>query len=328
MSKATDRVRRAAGVLRELAIGGTAVGTGLNTHPEFAGRVCVLLSAKAGMPFCEAQNHFEAQAARDDSAEVAGPTRIRLGVPHQDRQRHPAALSSGPRAGLGELTLPALQPGSSIMPGKVNPVLCEMLVQVGLYVQGLVQTVMSCCRDGQLELNATIPLIAHCLHACIHCLANGARVFAEGCVRGIEADAARCEELMDRSLMVVTALNPYIGYDAGVRVAKEAFSTGRTIREVVLGLGLMDAGELDKALDPRKDDRAHPHLIGRGSSIGRGHRQAPCDRQGQHPVFRSGPPNIMFFDRLIHLVIPRFCRMELRHSRHFTAVAAPGSRLC
>ncbi len=255
--KAADRCRRAVEVLRELAIGGTAVGTGLNTHPDFASRVCMILSSRTGLAFCEARNHFEAQGARDDSAEVAGQlaavsaclTKIANDI---------RLLSSGPRAGLGELKLPPLQPGSSIMPGKVNPVLCEMLVQVGLYVQGLVQTVISCCRDGQLELNATIPLMAYCLHACIECLSNGAREFSRACVRGIEANEERCQELMERSLMVVAALNPHIGYDAGARVAKEAYATGRTVREVVLSLGLMEAGELDKALDPRAMTRPAP----------------------------------------------------------------------
>jgi fumarate hydratase, class II len=133
-----------------------------------------------------------------------------------------------------------------------------MLVQVGLYVQGLLQTVVNCCRDGQLELNATLPLIAYSLLTCVECLSNGSRVFAEGCVRGLEPDEARCKELMERSLMVVAALNPFIGYDAGARVAKEALSTGRTVREVVLALGLMDAAELDKALNPLAMTRPSP----------------------------------------------------------------------
>jgi fumarate hydratase class II len=249
VSKAVERARRAIAVLGELAIGGTAVGTGLNTHPDFPAKVCAILSAETGIAFREARNHFEAQAARDDAAEVAGQlasvsaclTKIANDI---------RLLSSGPRAGLAELRLPATQPGSSIMPGKVNPVMCEMIVQVGLYVQGLVQTVLASCRDGQLELNATLPLIAYCLHEAIGCLSNGARVFAEKCVRGIEADAGRCRELMERSLMTVTALNPLIGYDAAAKVAKEAYQSGKSVRETVLMLGLVSPEELDRALSP------------------------------------------------------------------------------
>jgi fumarate hydratase class II len=126
----------------------------------------------------------------------------------------------------------------------------EMLVQVCLYVQGLSQTVMMCGRDGHFELNVTLPLMAHCLHESIHCLANGARIFAQRCIGGLEADEAHCRELVDRSLMLVTALNPYIGYDQAAAVAKEALKTGRTLREIVLERKLMDAATLDRALEP------------------------------------------------------------------------------
>ena len=247
--KAADRARRAMAMLRELAIGGTAVGTGINCHPEFAARVCNILNAETGLDFREAQNHFEAQGARDDCVEVAGAlAAIAAGltkIAHDIR-----LLGSGPRAGLAELRLPATQPGSSIMPGKVNPVMSEMLVQVCLYAQGLAQTVVNGGRDGHFELNVTLPLMAHCLHEAIHCLANGVGVFTEKCVLGLEADAARCRELVDRSLMLVTALNPHIGYDAAAAVAKEAFATGRTLREIVLEKKLLDAATLDRVLDP------------------------------------------------------------------------------
>jgi fumarate hydratase class II len=247
--KAEERVQRAIGVLEELAIGGTAVGTGLNTHPEFAAKVCAILSAESGLAFREAGNHFEAQGARDDAAEVAGDlTAVCVGLAKIANDIR--LLASGPRAGLSELKLPGTQPGSSIMPGKVNPVMSEMLIQVALYAQGLLQTVVNSCRDGYLELNATLPLIAHCLHESISCLSNGVRVFAESCVRGIEADVERCGQLLERSLMVVAALNPYIGYDAGARVAKDAYATGRSVREVVLAMGLMEPAALDRALDP------------------------------------------------------------------------------
>lgn len=248
--KAGERVRRAIAALDELAIGGTAVGTGLNTHPEFGARVCAVLSAETGLAFREAGNHFEAQGARDDCVEVAGQLAA-VAAALTKIANDIRLLGSGPRAGLGELRLPATQPGSSIMPGKVNPVMSEMLVQVGLYVQALTQMVTACGREGQLELNTTLPLMAYGLHESIHCLARGAQVFAERCVTGLEADVARCRELMERSLMLVTALNPHIGYEAAASVAKEAFATGRSLREVVLARGLMDAAALDRALDAR-----------------------------------------------------------------------------
>ena len=252
--KALARTERAVAALGELAIGGTAVGTGLNAHPEFAGRVCRILSEETGLAFREAANHFEAQGARDDCVEVAGQLAT-IAASLAKIANDLRWLGSGPRAGLGELRLPATQPGSSIMPGKVNPVMCEMLVQVCLYAQGLAQTVVQCGRDGQFELNVTLPLMAHCLHEAIHVLANGAGVFAERCVAGLEADAVRCRELVDRSLMLVTALNPQIGYDQAAAVAKEAFLTGKTLREIVLAKKLMDAAALDAALDPRSMTR-------------------------------------------------------------------------
>lgn len=247
--KSAARARKALAVLCELAVGGTAVGTGINCHPEFAGRVCAILNEETGIGFEEAGNHFEAQAARDDCVEVAGLLAT-IAASLTKIANDIRLLGSGPRAGLGELKLPATQPGSSIMPGKVNPVMSEMLVQVCLYTQGLAQTVTMCGRDGHFELNVTLPLIAHCLHEAIRCLANAVRTFTEKCVIGLEADAARCRELVDRSLMLVTALNPFIGYDQAAAVAKEALKSGRTLREIVLEKKLMDAEALDRALEP------------------------------------------------------------------------------
>lgn len=254
VDKAVGRVQHAEGLLTELAIGGTAVGTGLNTHPEFGSGVCARLSEATGMTFREAPNHFEAQATRDDCMEVAGiltTVAVSLGkIAHDIR-----LMGSGPRAGFSELKLPTTQPGSSIMPGKVNPVMSEMLVQVGLYVHGLCQTVSMAGREGYFELNTSLPLMAHCLHESIACLANGVRVFTEKCVRGLEADVERCRELMERSLMLVTALNPLIGYDRAASVAKEALESGKTLREVVLARGLLDEAELDRALNPKRMTR-------------------------------------------------------------------------
>ncbi len=255
VGKSVARARKAQAALEELAIGGTAVGTGINCHAEFPGRVCRVLAERTGIPFREAANHFEAQGGRDDCVEVAGQlTAIAASLTKVANDIR--LLGSGPRAGLAEIRLPATQPGSSIMPGKVNPVMSEMLVQVGIYTMGLANMVALCGRDGHFELNVTMPLMAHALHESIHCLANGCRVFAGQCVTGLEADPARCRELVDRSLMLVTALNPHIGYDAAASVAKEALAKNKTLREVVLGRGLMDAAALDRALDP--ESMTHP----------------------------------------------------------------------
>ena len=247
--KGVVRARQAVTALGELAIGGTAVGTGINCHPDFPGKVCQILSKKTGLAFREAANHFEAQGGRDDCVEVAGHLAT-IAASLTKIANDIRLLGSGPRAGIAEIRLPATQPGSSIMPGKVNPVMSEMLVQVAIYTMGLANIVTLCGRDGHFELNVTIPLMAHALHESITCLANGCRVFARQCVAGIEADAARCRELVDRSLMLVTALNPYIGYDAAAAVAKEALAKNKTLREVVLERGLLDAATLDRALEP------------------------------------------------------------------------------
>ena len=249
VEKALERTDRAVCALRELAVGGTAVGTGINCDPRFGALVARILAGETGLAFVEARNHFEAQAARDDAVEVAGHlSAIAAGLSKIANDIR--LLGSGPRAGLGELRLPAMQPGSSIMPGKVNPVMSEMLAQVCIYVQGHSAMVTTCGNAGHFELNVTLPLIAHALHESVRVLAAGVRRFADGCVAGIEADAARCRELVDRSLMLVTALNPHIGYDAAAAVAKEAYATGRTLREVVLARGLMTPEALGAALDP------------------------------------------------------------------------------
>jgi len=160
-------------------------------------------------------------------------------------------MGSGPRSGLGELIVPATQPGSSIMPGKVNPVMSEMLVQVCLYVQGLCNTVVMCGRDGHFELNVTIPLIAYALHESIECLGNACRVFADKCVQGLKVDQDRCNELLERSLMLVTALNPHIGYDKAAYVAKKAYEENKTLKEILLAEGMLDEASIERALDPK-----------------------------------------------------------------------------
>lgn len=263
VGKAVVRTDKAIIALQELAVGGTAVGTGINCHPEFPARVCQNLSEGTGLLFREADNHFEAQGGRDDAVEVAGYLTA-IAASLSKIANDIRLMGSGPRSGLQEIRLPATQPGSSIMPGKVNPVMSEMLVQTCIYVQGLSGMVAVCGRDGHFELNVTIPLIAYALHEAIRCLTNACRLFAERCVDGIEADQARCRELVERSLMLVTALNPYVGYDAAAIVAKEAYASGRTLREIVLEKHLMDAAALDKALEPLSMTRPGEGALGAG----------------------------------------------------------------
>jgi len=255
IEKARGRVQLAITALSELALGGTAVGTGLHAPVGFAAAVARRLSLETGLTLREASNHFEAQGARDDCVEVAGHLATIAGSLTKIAADL-RLLSSGPHAGLGELRLPTLQPGSSIMPGKVNPVLCESVIQVGLYVNGLTHTAIACGREGVLELNTTLPLLAWSLHESIGCLANVTRLFAERCVAGLEADVAHCADLASRSVMLVTALTPSLGYDVAAQLALEAERTGASVRELVISRGLMSTALIDQALDVRAMTRS------------------------------------------------------------------------
>ncbi len=247
---AGERIREAQRGLCELPLGGTAIGTGLNTHPEFAGRVIAGLAAVTGLPLREAANHFEAQGARDAAIHTSAALKscaVSLFKIASDIR----LLGSGPRCGLGELILPAVQPGSSIMPGKVNPVMAESLIQVCAQVVGNDAAVTVGGLDGHFELNVMIPLIAHNLLQSIELLANAATLFTERCVRGLEADRRRCESLVEESLAMVTALAPTVGYDRAAQIAKEAYDSGRTVREVAQSQEVLPEKELDHLLDPR-----------------------------------------------------------------------------
>jgi len=244
------RAERAIHALRELPIGGTAVGTGLNTHPEFGRRVCRKLAAATGIEFVEATNHFEAQAAKDAVCEASGLLRA-IAVAVTKIANDIRWLASGPRCGLGEIRIPPTQPGSSIMPGKVNPVMSEMLIQVAAQVMANDTAVALGARDSIFELNVMMPLIAHNLLESVRLLANAVRVFTERCARGIEADARRCGELIEQSLAMCTSLAPKIGYDAAAAIAKEAYATGRTVRQVAESRGVLSRQKLDALLDPR-----------------------------------------------------------------------------
>jgi fumarate hydratase, class II len=243
------RVRAACVDLAELALGGTAVGTGINTHPDFARMAIEGLSRETGLPFREAKNHFEAQAARDAAVQASGSLKT-IAVSLIKIANDLRWLGSGPRCGLGELRLPAAQPGSSIMPGKVNPVMSEMLMQVCAQVIGNDTVIAFAGAHGNFELNVMMPVLAHNLLQSIELLANGTRVFTEKCVEGLEADRARCETFVEQSLAMCTALVPAIGYDAAAAIAKKAYASGRTVREVALETSGLDAATIEHLLDP------------------------------------------------------------------------------
>ena len=250
VSLAIRRLEAAQEGLLELPLGGTAVGTGLNTHPEFAGRVIAGLAEVTGLPFHETANHFEAQAARDAAVAASGALRgsaVALFKIANDIR----FLASGPRCGLAELVLPAVQPGSSIMPGKVNPVMAESLIQVCTQVIGNDAAVSLSGLSGNFELNVMMPVMTHNLLQSIELLGRAARLFADRCVNGLQADRKRCEDLVERSLAMVTALAPVVGYDRAAELAKRAHEKDRTIRDVVLEAGDLDENELTRLLDPR-----------------------------------------------------------------------------
>jgi len=237
--------------VRELAIGGTAVGTGLNTHPEFGARVAADIAEYTGMLFDSAPNKFEALAANDALVHLHGALRGLAGaltkIANDVRW-----LASGPRSGLGEITIPENEPGSSIMPGKVNPTQCEALTMLAAQVMGNDVAVGIGGASGNFELNVYKPLIIHNVLQSIRLLSDGMTSFEEHCARGIEPNRERIEELLDRSLMLVTALNPYIGYDKAAEIAKKAHREGTTLKEAALALGYVAEYEFDAWVRPEK----------------------------------------------------------------------------
>ena len=244
-----SHLQDACGHLAELAIGGTAVGTGINTHPEFGHRMAERLSQLSGVAFVEAPNHFEAQAAQDAAVAVSGALKT-LAVSVMKIANDIRHLGSGPRFGLGELIVPAIQPGSSIMPGKVNPVLCEALIMVAAQVIGNDSAITLGGAFGNFELNVMLPLIARNLLSSVDLLANGVNAFRTGLLVLLEADREAIAAKNERSLMLATALAPLLGYDKAAQVAKQAHAEGKTVRQVALELELMSAEELDRVLDP------------------------------------------------------------------------------
>ena len=235
--------------LQELALGGTALGTGINSHPDFAGEVIRRLSRRMGQDFRPAVNYFEAIACRDAQSELMGALNTISGslmkIGNDLR-----LLSSGPRAGLGEITLPTLQPGSSIMPGKVNPVIPEMLIQAAAHVLGQCQAVAIAARSAPLQLNIMMPLLAYETLSALELLTKSCRVLEERCLRGIEADPERCAHWIEWSLALVTPLANRLGYDEAAQIAYRAYREKKTVRQVLLEGGILPEEEIEEILNP------------------------------------------------------------------------------
>ncbi len=242
-----ERIRAAEPRLAELALGGTAVGSGLNAQPDFAKRVIALIAEHTGLPFSEAINHFEAQAAQDAAVETSGALKT-LAVSLVKIANDIRWLASGPRSGIGEITIPSLQPGSSIMPGKVNPVIPEAVIQVAAQVMGNDTTITMGGQAGNFELNVMLPVIVYNLLQSISILASVTEAFNNKCISGITANREACAAYIEKSLALVTGLVPKIGYDQAAAIAKKAYETGQTIRQVALEESILPEEELDKYL--------------------------------------------------------------------------------
>jgi len=249
-----QRIQRAEGSLLELALGGTAVGSGVNAHPDFASRVIALISRETGCPFVEAANHFEAQAAQDAAVEMSGALKT-LAVSLIKIANDIRWLASGPNCGLGELNLPSLQPGSSIMPGKVNPVLPEIVIQSAAQAIGNDAAITFGGQAGTFELNTMLPSIAYNLLQSVHLLGASTNLFALKCVRGISANVEKCASHIGGSPLLATYLAPHIGYDRASGIARKARETGRSVRELVLEEKLLSGEEVERIFKGIADKR-------------------------------------------------------------------------
>ncbi|MDE2770528.1 MAG: class II fumarate hydratase [Bacteroidota bacterium] len=250
ITRGIGRIRVGQTELSEVPLGGTATGSGINRHLEFPQRTLAYVSEHTGVTFREAENHFEAQSARDAVVSASGALNT-VAVSLMKIANDIRILSSGPTSGIAEITLQPLQPGSSIMPGKVNPVLCEAMMMVCARVMGNHTTITVCGQHGNLELNVMMPVMAVTLLESIELLAGASNAFVDKCLAGLEANRARCQELLELNPSLATALNSAIGYDMSAKVAKEAAASGRTVREVVLEMNLLDEKALDALLDVR-----------------------------------------------------------------------------
>jgi fumarate hydratase class II len=244
-----ERAHKALDVLRELALGGTAVGTGLNRHLHFPEKVMRHLHHRTAIDFFEAKNHFEAQGAKDAVVEASGHLKT-IATSLFKIANDLRWLGSGPRCGIGEIQLPATQPGSSIMPGKVNPVMCESMMMVCAQVFGNDSCITWAGANGNFDLNVMMPVMAHDLLESIRLLANVVDAFCDKCVKGITANKERCAELVELSMAMVTSLAPKIGYDRAAEIAKESARTGKTVRELCLEKKVLPEAELKRVLDP------------------------------------------------------------------------------
>jgi fumarate hydratase class II len=249
VAHAIDRAERASSELLELALGGTAVGTGINRPLAFPAKCIARIAGETGLAFREASNHFEAQGTQDDPVEASGQLKA-IACSLMKIANDIRLLGSGPRTGLFEIKLPELAPGSSIMPGKVNPVMCEMLTMVCCQVIANDLAVTMGGQAGTFELNVYLPLITHNLLQSTALLTNAARTFADKCVKGLEANAERCTETVERNLAICTSLAPAIGYDKAASISKEAFKTNKTVREVAKAWKVLPDEEIDRLLDP------------------------------------------------------------------------------
>ncbi|HEX4964091.1 MAG TPA: class II fumarate hydratase [Thermoanaerobaculia bacterium] len=247
--------------LAELPLGGTAVGTGLNAPPDFAPKVIARLAKRTGAPFVAAPNRFEAMAGKDAAVETSGALKT-IAASLTKIANDIRWLASGPRCGIGEISIPSLQPGSSIMPGKVNPVIPEAVLMVAAQVVGNDATVTLSGMGGNFDLNVMMPVIAYNLLQSIGILASSSKLLAEKCVEGIEANRERCEELVEKSLAMVTSLVPKIGYDAAAEIAKESVKTGKTVRELCIEKQVLPPDELAEALDPWEQTEGGIHAGG------------------------------------------------------------------
>lgn len=259
------RAQKAIDALLELPLGGTAVGTGINSHPDYAKATIALIAKKSNIKFTEAKNHFEAQASKDGVVECSGQLRaIALGLAKIANDIR--LLASGPRCGLGEISIPATQPGSSIMPAKVNPVMSEMLLQIAVQVVGNDATIaMAASPVGStFELNVMMPVMAYNLLQSISLLAKGAQVFADRCAAGLTANREKCEQMVEQSLAMCTALAPVIGYDKAAGVAKEANKSGKTVRQIAEQKNVLPKEELSKVLDARRMTDPQADMVGSG----------------------------------------------------------------
>jgi fumarate hydratase class II len=259
IQRGRQRIENCLPRLYELAIGGTAVGTGLNTHPEFAELAAKKIAELTGLPFVSAPNKFEALAAHDTMVETSGALKT-LAVSLNKIANDVRWLASGPRCGIGEIRLPANEPGSSIMPGKVNPTQCEALTMVAAQVIGNDTTIAISGASGNFELNVYKPVIVYNLLQSVRLLADGCRSFAEKCVAGIAADKEAIDTYVRNSLMLVTALSPKIGYDKAARIAHEAYHQGTTLKDAAVSLGYLTAEEFDEIIVPEKMIGPENHL--------------------------------------------------------------------